>query len=344
MNALVARSSAEALRVWYLTTGEAGLRQQAQGLARELSPSAEERVVRVSRLWSGVPAQLFSLTLAGVSEVEGYLEPPWPDVLISCGRRSALAAMALRRRSAAPMVSVHIQPPAVPQAFDLVVAMAHDRAAGANVVEVGAALHGVRAAALAKAGRDGDPRFAHLPRPRTGVLLGGSTRQGGFTIEEVRSLIAELDALREQRGGALLITPSRRTPTAAVVALGRRYSGDPAAFLWDGGGANPYLPILAAADDLVVTSDSVSMISEALATRARVWIHSVPGGRRHTRFLTDLLEQRLVARLGEPPPPDRSAGLDDTPRIAAIVRAIVDQKLRRGDRAAAGAAPARSPW
>ncbi len=315
------------LRVWSLTTGEAGTRQQARGLVRELSPAAEERVVRVSRLWAALPARLTRLTLAGAKDVEGRLEPPWPDVLVSCGRRGAVAALAVRRCSGRPMVSVHIQPPATPEAFDLVVTMAHDRMSGPNVAQIRTALHSVRPWGLAEAGREGDPRFAALPRPWTGVLLGGSTRRHRFTIDDAGRLISDLDALRTDAGGALLITPSRRTPPEVIAALGWRYSGDRTVFLWDGAGPNPYLPILASTDQLVVTSDSISMISEALATRARVWVHGVPGGRRHASFLEPLLQQRLVARTGGPPPLARLGGVDETPRVAAMVMALVTEKL-----------------
>jgi mitochondrial fission protein ELM1 len=327
MNARATSDPASSLRVWYMTTGETGTRHQARGLALALSPSAEERTIRVSRLWAALPAKLFSRTLAGISEVEGCLKPPWPDVLVTCGRRSALAAMALQHRNTSPMVMVHIQPPAVPQAFDLVVVMAHDELSGDNVVQARTALHGVRAEALAVAGGQADPRFARLPRPWTGVLLGGSTQRHSFTAEDARALITQLDALRAATGGSLLITPSRRTPAAAVATLGWRYASDPSVFLWDGDAPNPYLAILASSDHLVVTSDSISMISEALATRAQVLIHSAPTGGRHERFVADLLCQDLVARIGAPPPPPRLSGLDEMPRIAARVEAIVARKL-----------------
>jgi uncharacterized protein len=319
----------DGLRVWYMTTGESGTHEQARGLARELSADAEERLIRVSRLWSMAPPALFRLSLLGVSGVGGRLEPPWPDVLISCGRRSALAAMALQRRNPAPMVTVHIQPPTDPAAFDLVVAMAHDDLAGSNVLCVDTALHGIRASALAEAAATGDPRLAGLPRPWTGVLLGGSTRRVPLTAADARRLAEDLDALRAGSGGSLLITPSRRTPAAVVDLLNARYAADPTVFLWAGSPPNPYLPILALADRLVVTSDSVSMISEALATKAPVWVFRVAGGARHARFLSNLLAKRLVGLLGGEAPPKRRRGVDSTPHIAAILRELVNAKIGR---------------
>jgi hypothetical protein len=326
----------DGLRVWYMTTGEAGTHGQARGLARELSDNAEERLIRVNRLWSLAPPALFRLSLFGISRVGGRIEPPWPDVLISCGRRSALAAMAIRRRSRAPMVTVHIQPPTDPAAFDAVVVMAHDDLAGSNVLHIDTALHGIRASALAEAAVASDLRFAGLPRPWTGVLLGGSARNAGLTVADARRLADDLDALRADCGGSLLITPSRRTPAAVVDALNARYAGDPTVFLWAGSPPNPYLPILALADRLVVTSDSISMISEALATKAPVWIFKVAGGPRHASFLRNLLTKRLVALLGDTAPPERPLGVDATPHIAAVLRELVDAKIGRRARSEPG--------
>ncbi|MDB5428748.1 MAG: hypothetical protein JWR43_2723 [Phenylobacterium sp.] len=319
----------DGLRVWYMTTGEPGIHGQARGLARELSASAEERLIRVNRLWSLAPPALFRLSLFGVSRVGGRLEPPWPDVLITCGRRSALAAMAVRRRSRAPMVTVHIQRPTDPAAFDAIVAMTHDDLAGSNVLRIDTALHGIRASALAEAAAVSDLRFAALRRPWTGVLLGGSTRHADLTVADARRLADSLDALRTDSGGSLLITPSRRTPAAVVDLLNARYAADPTVFLWAGSPPNPYLPILALADRLVVTSDSISMISEALATKVPVWIFNVAGGPRHARFLGNLLAKGLVASLGGAPPPARQGGVDSTPHVASILRELVKAKIGR---------------
>jgi hypothetical protein len=326
MSARAGDGAAADLRVWWMTTGEAGSRQQARGLARELSPHAEERVIRVSRLLALAPADLFTRTLIGVRAVEGALGPPWPDILVTCGRRSGLAAMAIRRQNDAPMVLVHIQKPRRPEAFDLVVAMAHDRLTGPNVVQTQAALHGIRAAALAEAAVAGDPRFVGMPRPWTGVLLGGPAGRSDFTPADAARLADSLEAVRARQGGSLLITPSRRTPAATVAMLGARFGADPTCFLWEGAGPNPYLPILACADTLVVTSDSISMISEALATRAQLQVFEVTGGARHVHFLQGLLRRGLVSRLGETAPPKHEP-IDATPAIAAIARDLIAAKL-----------------
>jgi len=315
------------LLVWSLTTGEAGLRQQARGLAKELSPAAQERIVEVSRLAALTPPNLFARTMAGIRAIDGELGPVWPDVLVSCGRRAGLASMAIRRRSGAAMVAIHIQQPSAPEAFDLVIVMPHDRVQGRNVIKVDTALHGLRRTALLEAAQKGDARFAAMPRPWTAVLLGGPNGNARFGRDDAQRLAVSLDQMRAQIGGSLLITPSRRTPAGVIAALDARYRFDTSVFLWDGGGDNPYLAILACAETIVVTSDSISMISEALATTAAVRIFDLGAGQRHTRFLEGLLSQRLVTPLGEASAPVRREPIDATPQIADVAREIIRAKL-----------------
>jgi hypothetical protein len=152
------------------------------------------------------------------------------------------------------------------------------------------------------------------------VLLGGDTRRKPFRREDAMKLADQLDALRGRVGGSLLVTPSRRTSTTVVAALGARYISDQTVRIWDGQPPNPYLAILALSDQLVVTSDSISMISEALATTAPVSIFRLPGGARHERFVDNLLAKGLVAGLEAPAPVFGRSAIDATSFVAETVR------------------------
>ena len=90
------------------------------------------------------------------------------------------------------------------------------------------------------------------------------------------------------------------------------------AWLWDGSGDNPYFGLLALADAIVVTADSVSMISEAVATAAPVLVAALPGrSRRQAAFLRALIDDGRVrlyqGRFAHWP----VAPLDDTAAAAA---------------------------
>ncbi|MDE0389065.1 MAG: mitochondrial fission ELM1 family protein [Rhodospirillales bacterium] len=307
--------------VWALTTGEAGKVSQAEGLAEALGWPFESIVVRLRRpwLWSPAHRQPPGLLCCGLEE---KLPQPWPGLLISCGRRSVPVAAAVRCAAGGRTFAVHIQNPRTPlPCFDLIVPLEHDVLAGPNVVATQTALHRVTPVKLAAAGAEWQERLGNL---NVAVLLGGRSRSYRFTRQTLHELaggLADLD-------GDIAITPSRRTEAGVVDALRARL---PQAWFWDGTGPNPYLGMLALARHIVVTEDSVSMISEAISTGKPVYVAEMAGGgRRLGRFHTSLREGGIVRPFDGRLARWRYEPVNETPRIAAEVRRRM------------GAAPA--PW
>jgi mitochondrial fission protein ELM1 len=313
------------ITAWYMTTGEAGYRTQARGLATRVAGSARELVVDLRAPWRFLPGALAPFPLAGLAAKSDRPAPPWPDLLVTCGRRATALSIAIRKASRGWTLTVHVQDPLTAvSAFDLVVAMDHDRLAGPNVLSVPTALHDVTPERLAAAGEAWRERLTAPGRPLVGVLLGGSTRRQPFTAETADPLIDGLARLKAATGARLAITPSRRTPADVRARMRAAFGGDPDAFLWELEGDNPYFGILALAGRLVATSDSVSMISEALATAHPVEVFGAGGGRRHRLFLGGLVEKGLVRPFaGDPTPPPAGGPIDATARAAEAVERLL---------------------
>jgi uncharacterized protein len=274
---------------WIITPGEAGFESQGRGLAEALETVPVLKRVRVKRPWTWVPSAWWPDPFAVLADDSDSLAPPWPEMVVSCGRVAAPLAIAIKAASGGATRIVHIQDPLMPFAgFDVVIAPRHDGIAGPNVVTTTGAIHGVTAAKLAAGAERWRPQFAALPRPLIGVLIGGNN--GRFTLDgSVMTAISEgLATLARQHKAGLAITPSRRTGAANETLLRKRLAGLPA-FIWDGSGDNPYFGILGLADALVVTEDSVSMTSEALATGKPVYVARLRGrSRRQRRFHEEL--------------------------------------------------------
>ena len=312
-------------RVWFMTTGEAGYRTQARGLARSLSEKAREWVVGLNAPWRWLPGTLAApFALAGLDPAKDRPTPPWPDVLVTCGRRATAVSIAIRRASRGRTLTVHIQNPlTAPTAFDLVVAMDHDRLVGPNVISVPTALHDVTPERLAAAADAWSDRLKPDGRPLLGALLGGATKRDPFGVDQADALLDGLLTVRTDMGARLAITPSRRTPAEVRTRLTQRLAGDDDAFLWDFEGDNPYLGILALSDRLVATGDSVSMVSEALATSAGVEVFGQPSGRQGV-FIDGLIAKGLVRRfIGDPSPHPPRSPVDATEVAAQAVRALL---------------------
>ncbi len=287
------------------------MRSQAEGLAEALHWPFESISVRLRRPWSWLPAhrQPPGFLRYGLQE---RLPQPWPDLLISCGRRSASVSAAVRRAAGGRTFTVHIQNPRAPtHIFDLVVPPTHDGLAGPNVVATRAALHRVTPDKLAAASAEWQDSLGRL---NVAVMLGGSTRAHRFTRETVDKLASGLAGL----DGEIAVTASRRTEASVVDALKARLPG---AWFWDGTGPNPYLGMLALARHIVVTEDSVSMISEAVSTGKPVHVAKMGGrNRRHAQFHASLREDGIARPFDGQLADWRYEPVNETPRIAAEVR------------------------
>jgi mitochondrial fission protein ELM1 len=307
----------------------AGMRSQALGLAVRAGwrgvfcPICPDRVTRLAL--SG-PRWLNHAFLRGLDgrHLHEHEDLAASDVVISIGGKGGALGAALGehpppgRRERLPIVQVQ-HPRLDLGRFDLVVACRHDDITGDNVLVGRTALHGLTRERLEEAKALWAPRFAHLPRPLVAVLVGGSNGRYTFGVTEAARLGRVLVETVRAEGGSLLVTPSRRTDPAALRILGDAVQ-QVGGFVWDGEGENPYVGLIACADSLVVTMDSVSMMSEAVAGFAPVTVFPLPG--RSTRISTFVEEMELAgrvrvleadeARLQHPWP---VTPLDDTPEL-----------------------------
>lgn len=321
---------------WAMTTGEIGMVSQAVGLAHATGLDVVEKTVSLKAPWRWLPGHRCPVPLKGLGPGD-RLAPPWPDLLITCGRRSTALSIAIRQQSGGRTYTVHIQNPLVPtRYFDLVVAPRHDGIEGANVLATRGAVSRVSRAKLEAAAREKASLFEHLPRPHVAVLIGGSNGCYRLTPEVMADVADKLAAMARTTGASLVVTPSRRTG-AENEAILRAGLADVPAWIWDGRGDNPYFAMLGDADAVVVTCDSVSMVSEATVTGRPVYVIQLEGGNRRFERFHELMRRDGVTR------PFTGAlerwsytPLDDTAEVAAVIRRELGaRQARRG--AAAGA-------
>jgi mitochondrial fission protein ELM1 len=316
---------------WVLTTGEAGMRSQARGLAEAIGLPVTEKRIAVRPPWSWLAGGLLPMPLSALDARGDPLTPPWPRLVVSCGRRSVGPALAVKRLSGGCTIAVHVQNPRIGRGkFDLVTAMAHDGIRGPNVVLVRTALHHITQARLAAARREWRSRLAPDSAPLLGVLVGGDNRSYRLTGAVTARLVRILRSAHARRGMKAAVTPSRRTGEAGKRMLAEALRQGSLGTFWNEAEPNPYLGILALADRLIVTSDSISMISEALAAGRPVHVLPLEGhGRRHDTFLQHLAANRLVSRIEGDDLDWSFAGqepIDATAATATRIREMLDRE------------------
>lgn len=307
---------------WVMTEGAAGMEGQARALADALGfPNPAVKRVGLRLPWRWLPNHAVFAQLAAAGPGSDPLEPPWPDLLVSCGRKAALLALAVKRASANQTRLVHIQDPRTGLTrYDVLVIPEHDDRRGPNIIVMRGSLHRITPDKMAAASEGVLPLVAHLPRPRIAVLIGGTNRYYRMTPAWIRKFCEQLAAMTREQPCSLMVTPSRRTGADNLSALDAGLQGVPA-FLWPGHGSNPYVGFLGLADAVIVSGDSVNMTSEALATGKPVLVARLPGrSRRIDRFFRVLESENLVHTFSGRLELWPNRRIYELPRVAAEVR------------------------
>jgi len=267
--------------VWLIDAYRAGERAQVRALVEALGWPCSTKVLSY-RSQVFLPHVLGQSTLHGISAVSAaQLRPPWPDLVITSGVRNEPVCRWIRAQSGGRTRYVHIgRPWAALASFDLVITTPQYRVPPhPYVLNNMLTLHSVSTQRLAQARVEWESTFAAMPRPRFAVMVGGDS--GPFTLgpKAAGRLGREASQLARAHSGSLLVSTSARTRPAAVDALEAAISAPRYFHRWRGAGPNPYMGILAWADRLIVTGDSIAMLSEACATGKPVTMFDLGGMR-----------------------------------------------------------------
>lgn len=295
-----------AAHIWVVSDGTAGMRLQAVALAEALIRarpgwSFDDFIITPHPLIRALPraaAMLPGLPLYGAASVtaggdRGALARRphpghYPDILITCGRRMAGYALALKRRARVDgrvdgradgrvdgriMQIVHLQDPRLsPSLFDALLVPQHDRARGPNVLVTAGSLNRLTLAGIQAAMMEIPSRWLETTRrAAVAVMLGGDNRRYRVTPEMGDAMADRLAAFAHTSGAMLMIMTSRRTPDGLVERVCAKLPSD-AVMLPGEGEPNVYPGILGMAQAVIVSADSVNMASEAAITGKPVMI------------------------------------------------------------------------
>ena len=307
---------------WVITDASAGNQRQALALAEYVGMPFQHLLLQPRAPWSWLsPRLVFASEHALVPAQRSQFAEPWPALAIGCGRSAALFTRMLRPLAEGRCHTVQILDPRIDLAhWDTVIAPRHDQLHGPNVLTPLGSLNAIDAMWL-DAGRESCPSFADLPRPRVGILLGGPRRQLAIDRGYATQLAQRVLQRWRNEGGSLMLLASRRTP-AEVMQIMQDTLHEAIAVTWAGpdSGRNPYPGVLAWADRLIVTPDSVNMLSEACAVGCPVHTMTLaPLPARLARFHQSLRDAGLLHELDDHPP-SQQPPLRETADIAATLR------------------------
>lgn len=292
--------------IWVLLDNRIGSRHQAEGVANYLKSydfEVVDKEIEYTRL-AALPNIIRGRTLMGVSSLsKAALVEPWPDFVLSASRRTAPVARWIKKQNPNTKLVqlLHIGRFGTKD-FAAIFAPEHDKDkySQPNMVYTVGSPHFITQEKLEEAKATWAEKFCALPHPITALIIGGAIKKHPFTLENATDLAQMVKKIKEQEGGSLLITTSRRTGAEAEKVIMSLLKDIPQfTYLWGDKNPNPYLGFLACADNLVVTGDSVSMCCEATATHKplEVFVGTKWLTAKHLRFVDTLVQSGFASIL-----------------------------------------------
>ena len=301
-----------------LTEGMHGMISQVEGLAKALDIDFTHHKVELNHLWKLIPPNLSPVSQIVFKKIDHDDF----DVIISCGRKSVIPSIHLKKTSNKKVFNIHIQDPKVDLThFDFIVAPEHDAIEGSNVITTKGAIHYLTENEISE-NKDYLNSFIKKDERKIWTLImGGPTKYYDYSTKNMKHIFTALYKLLKKHDFQLVVIPSMRTPINTI-HYAKEFFGENHTIIMDVD-KKAYLSALAIAENIVVTCDSSSMISEAALTGKPIYIASIlpkKNDKRFQRFRNLFRELNIIRNLGEEVEIWSYEKLDETNRVANIIK------------------------
>ena len=261
-----------------LTEGLHGMISQVEGLAKALNLEYFHEKIELNNFWKLIPP---SLTPVKKYVFKNNIDKEF-DIIISCGRKSVIPSIYLKKNSNKKIINIHIQNPRVSlNNFNYIIAPEHDGISGKNVISSKGALHYLTIEEIEKS-RDYLQNKSNTKKDILTLILGGPTKYYNYTTQNIKSIFSNIKNLTEKNNLHLIVIPSNRTPLETVSLAKSELMKDTT--IIETVDKKAYLSALCLAKYIVVTCDSSSMISEAALTGKPIYVAMIETKRNDKRF------------------------------------------------------------
>ena len=300
-----------------LTEGMHGMISQVEGLAKALDLDFIHEKIELNSFWKLFPPKLTPVS----SNVYKKIISSDFDVIISCGRKSVIPSIHLKKNSNKKVINIHIQNPKVNfKNFDFIVAPEHDGITGENVINTKGAIHYLTKEEILTNKNYLDSFIKKDQRKIITLIIGGPTKYYDYSDENIEKIFNNLKTLVEKKEYQLVIIPSMRTPKS-IIEKAKLFFGERHTVI-ESVDKKAYLSALAISEYIVVTCDSSSMISEAALTGKPIYIANIEpkkNDNRFQKFRNLFKELNIIRNLGEDLENWNYQKLDETNRVARII-------------------------
>ena len=306
------------LKALLLTQGMHGMVSQVEGLAKALGLSYKHQKIELKSFWNLIPPKISPIS-------ENLVKNKFVcdcKIIISCGRKSVIPSIALKKRLGNQIFNIHIQDPKVSfEHFDLIVSPEHDRLRGENIINTTGAIH-----YLTKKEINDNSKYLGIEKDKrkelVAFIIGGPNKYYNFSEKQIHELFNKVKTLFTPDKFKIIVIPSYRTPENILKIAFNTFSINH--HVVKNIDKKAYLSALAISNYIVVTCDSTSMISEAAMTGKPVYIAMMksfkPTG-RFKKFYSQLKDLGITRELEDRVESWSYSSLNEVNRIAPIVKA-----------------------
>jgi len=312
------------LKALLLTQGMHGMISQVEGLAQALNLDYKHHTIKLKKFWNYIPPKFTPIS-------ENVLSKKFAceaKVIISCGRKSVIPSIVLKKKFSKKILNIHIQDPKVKLSnFDFIVAPEHDGLKGKNVLISKGAIHYLTNDELDVNKNYLKSRINNHKKIVT-LIIGGPTKYYDYNEKVVDSIFLKIKQNFLDNNYQLIVVPSMRTPQNIIDKAKNYFNGDQ--IIVPNVDKKAYLCSLKNADHIIVTCDSISMISEAAITGKPIYVAQMPtikSNERFKNFFNLFASLNIIKELGSPVENWTYNKLNETNKIANQIK----EKIRLYD-------------
>ena len=300
-----------------LTEGMHGMISQVEGLAKALDLDFTHHKVELNNFWKFIPPKLTPIS----NKVYKDFDATNYDIMISCGRKSVVPSIYLKKNSQKKIINIHIQDPKVNlKHFDIIVTPEHDDVTGDNVISSKGAIHYLTEQEISSSK---DYLVGRLDNKKNylGLIIGGPNKYYNYSNQIIERVLLKVKKISELNKLQVIAIPSIRTPKNIITMTSEILGENHLAI--NEVDKRAYLSTLAISKYLVVTCDSTSMISEAAITGKPVYVEELPAKKNDYRFkkFRDLFTKlNIIKKLDKNLEDWTYKKLDETNRIAKEIK------------------------
>ena len=304
------------LKAILLTQGMHGMVSQVEGLAKALGLGYKHQTIKLRPFWNLIPPKFSPIS-------ENLIKDKFvcdSKIIISCGRKSVIPSIALKKRLGKEIFTIHIQNPKVSfKHFDLIVCPEHDNLKGDNIISTTGAIHYLTKQEIRK-----NSNYLELEKEKkklVSFIIGGPNKYYNYSEQSIHEIFNKVKTLFTPDKYKIIVIPSYRTPVNIVKKAYDTFNFNH--HVVKEIDKRAYLSALALSDHIIVTCDSTSMISEAAITGKPVYIammKAVKNNYRFKNFYTKLNKLGITKQLENNVETWSYNNLNEVNRIAPLIK------------------------